>query len=78
MVAIDTREKYGWKFSSRPLVIERRALVAGVYAVVVDEAVVAVVERKTLDNLATSLSDDGLSFQLQCLADGSSRTRGGG
>ena len=33
-----------------------------------DEAVVAVVERKTLENLATSLSDGGLAFQMQRLA----------
>jgi ERCC4-type nuclease len=31
--------------------------------------VVAVVERKTLENLATSLSEGGLSFQLQRLAE---------
>jgi hypothetical protein len=69
MVAIDTREKYGWKFTGRPLVIERRALPAGDYAAVVDQAVVAVVERKTLENLASSLSDGGLAFQLQRLAE---------
>jgi hypothetical protein len=69
MVAVDTREKYGWRFTGRPLVIERRALAAGDYAAVADEAVVAIVERKTLENLATSLSDGGLSFQLQRLAE---------
>lgn len=69
MVAIDTREKYGWKFSGRSLVIARQVLPAGDYAAVVDEAVVAVVERKTLDNLATSLSDSSVSFQLQRLAE---------
>ena len=40
----------------------------GDYAAIVDEAVVAVVERKTLENLATSLSDGGLAFQMQRLA----------
>jgi hypothetical protein len=39
-IAIDTREKYGWKFAGR-----------------------------TLENLATSLSDGGLAFQLQRLAE---------
>ena len=68
-IAIDTREKYGWKFAGRPLAIERRALPAGDYAAIVDEAVVAVVERKTLENLATSLSDGGLAFQMQRLAE---------
>src|SRR6266702_1812627 len=68
-IAIDTREKYGWKFAGRPVAIERRALRAGDYAAVVGETVVAVIERKTLENLATSLSDGGLAFQMQRLAE---------
>ena len=68
-IAIDTREKYGWKFSSRPVVIERRALPAGDYAAAVGGAVAAVIERKTLENLASSLSDGGLAFQMQRLAE---------
>lgn len=68
-IAIDTREKYGWKFSSRPVAIERRALPAGDYAAVVDGTVAAVIERKTLENLASSLSDGGLAFQMQRLAE---------
>lgn len=68
-VAIDTREKYGWKFADRALTIERRALPAGDYAAIVGDAVVAAIERKTLENLATSLSDGSLAFQLQRLAE---------
>ena len=68
-VAVDTREKYGWKFADRALVIERRALPAGDYAAIVGELVVAAVERRTLENLATSLSDGSLAFQLQRLAE---------
>ena len=68
-IAVDTREKYGWKFSDRALVIERRTLPAGDYAAIVGEAVVAAIERKTLENLATSLSDGSLAFQLQRLAE---------
>src|SRR5260370_29151060 len=30
-IAVDTREKYGWKFADRALVIERRTLPAGDY-----------------------------------------------
>ena len=69
VVAVDTREKYGWKFAGRPVSIERRALPAGDYGCVVEDHVVAVVERKTLENLATSLSDATISFQLQRLAE---------
>ena len=68
-IAIDTREKYGWKFADRALAIERRALPAGDYAAIVGQAVVAAIERKTLENLATSLSDGSLAFQLQRLAE---------
>lgn len=35
----------------------------------VDEAVVAVIERKTLENLANSLSEGSLAFQMQRLAE---------
>jgi hypothetical protein len=68
-IAVDTREKYGWKFADRAMAIERRALPAGDYAAIVGQAVVAAVERKTLENLATSLSDGSLAFQLQRLAE---------
>lgn len=67
-VAVDTREKYGWRFAGREVILTRRALQAGDYAAMVGDAVVAVVERKTIDNLATSLSDGSLAFQMQRLA----------
>lgn len=70
LIVVDSREKYGWKFADRAVAIERRALPAGDYGVVVDGEVIALVERKTLENLATSLSDGTLSFQLQRLAEG--------
>ncbi len=68
-MAIDTREKYGWKFAGRPVAIVHRGLPAGDYAAVSGETVVAVVERKTLENLATSLSDGSLAFQMQRLGE---------
>lgn len=69
VIAVDSREKYGWRFAGRPVTIERRALPAGDYGAIVDGAVLAVVERKTLANLATSLSDGSLGFQMQRLAE---------
>ena len=68
-VAIDTREKYGWRFAGLPVTIGRRTLSGGDYGALVDDKVVAVVERKTLANLATSLSDGTLAFQMQRLAE---------
>lgn len=67
-IAVDTREKYGWRFAGRAVTLERRALPAGDYAVLVEGSVTALVERKTLENLATSLSDGSLAFQMQRLA----------
>ena len=68
-IAVDSREKYGWRFTGRPITIERWALPGGDYGVIVDGTIVAVVERKTLANLAASLSDGSLSFQMQRLAE---------
>ncbi len=68
-VVVDTREKYGWKFAGRPVSVTRRALPAGDYGAVDGDQLLAVVERKTLENLTTSLSDGGLAFQLQRLAE---------
>lgn len=68
-IAVDTREKYGWRFANRAVTVERRTLAAGDYAALVDGGIVGVVERKTLENLATSLSDGSLAFQMQRLAE---------
>ena len=68
-IVVDTREKYGWRFASRDVTVERRVLAAGDYAALVEGAIVGLVERKTLENLATSLSDGSLVFQLQRLAE---------
>jgi hypothetical protein len=48
-VVIDSRERYGWTFPG--CTVERRALAVGDYALLDDGELVAVVERKTEDNL---------------------------
>ncbi len=48
---------------------ERAALPAGDYGVRVGDRLVAVVERKALENLSSGLSDGSLAFQLQKLAE---------
>jgi len=72
-IAVDTREKYGWRFAGREVELQRQALPAGDYGVVIGSGLAALVERKTLENLATSLSDGSLAFQLQRLAGAGSR-----
>jgi hypothetical protein len=68
-VAVDTREKYGWRLADRSVSVVRRPLSCGDYAVLVEDRVVAVVERKTLEDLANSLSNGTLAFQMQRLAE---------
>ncbi|HVL52060.1 MAG TPA: ERCC4 domain-containing protein [Actinomycetota bacterium] len=68
-IVVDTREKYGYKFSGRSVELQRAALPAGDYGLMAPSGLVASVERKTLENLAASLSDGTLAFQMQRLAE---------
>jgi hypothetical protein len=63
-IAVDTREKYPYRFASRSVVTSRVALPAGDYAVLVGNVVVATVERKTADDFRTSLTDGTLAFLI--------------
>jgi ERCC4-type nuclease len=69
IIHVDTREKYPYRFAGRDVTIERAAVTAGDYGVRADDRWVAVVERKSLENLAGSLSDGTLAFQLARLAE---------
>lgn len=68
-ICVDTREKYPFRFAGRDAGIERAALPAGDYGVRNAEGWLAVVERKSAEDLAKSLSDGTLAFQLQRLAE---------
>jgi hypothetical protein len=68
-ISIDTRERYPYRFSGRDVLLERATLSAGDYAVLADDDMVATVERKTLENFASSLSDGTMAFQLQRLSE---------
>jgi hypothetical protein len=69
-ILVDTRERYPYRFDGLPVERRREALPAGDYGVRDGNGeLVAAVERKTLDNLATSLSDGGLAFQMGRLAE---------
>jgi hypothetical protein len=69
-ILVDSRERYPWRFGRHQAVsTERRALPAGDYAVEdPDGQLVAVVERKTLADLAGSLVDGSLGYLLAELA----------
>lgn len=68
-IIVDTREKYGYKFDGRSVNIRRAALPAGDYGLEGTTGLIAAIERKTLDNFSTSLSDGTLGFQMQRLAE---------
>jgi len=63
-IAVDTRERYPWRFGRLPVSRARRSLPAGDYGVFVDDLLVAVVERKRVDDLVSAAVDGRLGFQL--------------
>ncbi len=68
-IAIDTRERYPYRFSGKGVRTERLTLAAGDYAVGSGEGLIAVLERKVMDNFCSSLSDGTLAFQMQRLSE---------
>ena len=66
-LVVDSRERYPWQFPGARII--RRNLAVGDYALLYDERPVAVVERKTQDNLLRDLAElKGLHQQLAELA----------
>ncbi len=53
-IAVDTKERYPWRFSGKGAALVRRDLPVGDYAVVREGRVIAAVERKTVADLATA------------------------
>ncbi len=54
-IVVDTRERYAWKFSAQQATTSRRALTVGDYAVEVGGEVMAVVERKSIEDLVSTI-----------------------
>jgi len=68
-IHVDTREKYPFRFARRDVAIEHSAIAAGDYAVRDGDRWLAVVERKSIEDLIGSLSSGTLAFQLQAMAE---------
>lgn len=69
-ITVDTRERYPYRFTQQGADTVRATVAAGDYAIhAADGRLLAAVERKSLDNLAATLSDGSLAFQLQRLAE---------
>jgi hypothetical protein len=54
-IIVDTRERYPYKFTQQRATTERRALPAGDYGITDNDKLIAVVERKSLDDLVRRL-----------------------
>lgn len=66
-ITVDTRERYPYRFATRQATAVRGPLPVGDYGVVVDGEPVALVERKSLQDLAKGLTDGGLAYQMAAL-----------
>ena len=67
-VAVDSYERYGYRFADRRVHTTKRALPVGDYGLIVDERLVAVVERKSAQDLVSSLTSGKLAFAMGELA----------
>jgi len=69
-IIVDTRERYPYRFARQRTTTVRQALAAGDYGVLgADGTLIASVERKSLDDLAASLGNGNLVFELGKLAE---------
>ena len=68
-IVVDSHERYAWNFAAQQATTVKRALPAGDYAVEVDGRIVAAVERKSLQDLVSTLTSGKLRFLLAALAD---------
>lgn len=67
-IIVDSHEQYAWKFPRRQVQLARRALPCGDYGTTVAGRLVAVVERKSLADLISSMTGGKLAFALGELA----------
>jgi hypothetical protein len=67
-ILVDAHERYPYQFAGQQARVVRRALPCGDYAVSQDGELVASVERKSLSDLASSLTSGRLRFALAELA----------
>ena len=67
-ILVDSRERYPWTFGGQQATTRRAALPAGDYAVAVGDTVICSVERKSLADLATTVSTGKLRYLLADLS----------
>lgn len=67
-IVIDTHERYGYSFRGQQVTTSKRTLPCGDYGLLVDDRLTASVERKSLPDLVSSLTNGRLRFALGELA----------
>jgi hypothetical protein len=67
-IIVDEHERYGYTFADKPVTTTRHALPCGDYGLLAGNRLVAVVERKSLSDLTSSLLNNKLKYQLTELA----------
>lgn len=67
-LVIDSHERYPYRFGDKAVTTIRRALPAGDYGALVEDQLVAAVERKSAEDLLSSLTNGKLRFALGELA----------
>jgi ERCC4 domain len=67
-IVVDSHEQYAYRFSGRHVRIVKRALPCGDYGVILDQQLVASVERKSLVDLVASLTGGKLRYAMAELA----------
>jgi hypothetical protein len=67
-IIVDSREQYAYRFGTQQVATVKRALPCGDYGVTLRGQLVAVVERKSLDDLVSSVTNGKLRFALAELA----------
>jgi ERCC4 domain len=67
-ILVDAHERYAYGFPGQQVTTAKRALPSGDYAVELDGRIVASVERKSLEDLSSSLTNGTLRFALTQLA----------
>ena len=67
-IVVDAHERYAYRFVDQQVRTVSRALPAGDYGVVLDDRLVASVERKSLDDLVSSITSGKLRYAVGDLA----------
>jgi hypothetical protein len=67
-ILVDSHERYAYQFGTQQVTTVQRALPCGDYGLVIDGRLVASVERKSLADLVSSLTNGKLRYQVADLA----------